>query len=64
MSLDEFTKGHSNEKGKDLLIDSVISHSHHLETEKELTPWIPDEDDPECPELENIFDGTLDRYLL
>ncbi|KAG6510747.1 hypothetical protein ZIOFF_028782 [Zingiber officinale] len=61
VSLDEFTKGHSNEKGKDLLIDSVISHSHHLETERELTPWIPDEDDPECPELENIFDGTLDR---
>ncbi|XP_074580137.1 polyadenylate-binding protein-interacting protein 4-like isoform X2 [Curcuma longa] len=61
VSLDEFTKGHSNEKGKDLLIDSVISHSHHLETERELTPWIPDEEYPECPELENIFDGTLDR---
>ncbi|XP_074592350.1 polyadenylate-binding protein-interacting protein 4-like isoform X2 [Curcuma longa] len=60
VSLDEFTSGHSNEKGKDLLIDSVISHSHP-ETERELTPWIPDEDDPECPELENIFDGTLDR---
>ncbi|KAG6481868.1 polyadenylate-binding protein-interacting protein 4-like [Zingiber officinale] len=61
VSLDEFTSGLSNEKGKDLLIDSVISHSHHLETERELTPWIPDGDDPECPELENIFDGTLDR---
>lgn len=58
---DEFTPGQSCEKRKDLMIDSVISHSHHLETERELAPWMPDEDDPECPELENIFDGTFDR---
>ncbi|CAL9105221.1 unnamed protein product [Musa textilis] len=58
---DEFTPGQSCENQKDLMIDSVISHSHHLETERELAPWMPDEDDPECPELENIFDGTFDR---
>lgn len=61
LSSDEFTSGHAREKRKDLMIDSVISHSHHLEMERQLAPWMPDEDDPDCPELDNIFDGTLDR---
>ncbi|CAL9054298.1 unnamed protein product [Musa banksii] len=61
LSSDEFTSGHAREKRKDLMIDSVISHSHHMEMERQLAPWMPDEDDPDCPELDNIFDGTLDR---
>ncbi|WOL14204.1 polyadenylate-binding protein-interacting protein 4-like [Canna indica] len=58
---DELTSGHTSEKKKDLMIDSVISHSHHADIERELSPWIPDEDDPQCPELENTFNRTLDR---
>ncbi|RZR88511.1 hypothetical protein BHM03_00016116 [Ensete ventricosum] len=46
------------------MIDSVISHSHHVEMERQLAPWMPDEDDPDCPELDNIFDGTLDSIQL
>ncbi|RRT71117.1 hypothetical protein B296_00026969 [Ensete ventricosum] len=61
LSSDEFTAGQSCEKQKDLMTDSVISHSHHLDMARELAPWMPDEEDPECPELENIFDGSFDR---
>ncbi|KAF4398190.1 hypothetical protein G4B88_019911 [Cannabis sativa] len=43
------------------MIDSVISQSRQVELERELEPWIPDEDDPQCPELENIFDGHWNR---
>nr|XP_010939926.1 polyadenylate-binding protein-interacting protein 3 isoform X2 [Elaeis guineensis] len=53
--------GHAREKRNDLLIDSVISHPHHVEVERELERWIPDEDVPACSELENIFDGTWSR---
>lgn len=53
--------GHPREKRKDLLIDSVISHSHQVEVERELGRWTPDENDPACPELENIFDKTWNR---
>ncbi|XP_022723210.1 polyadenylate-binding protein-interacting protein 4-like isoform X3 [Durio zibethinus] len=49
------------EKHQEILIDSVISQSRHFEVERELEPWVPDEDDPRCPELENIFDGTWNR---
>ncbi|RDX58492.1 Polyadenylate-binding protein-interacting protein 4 [Mucuna pruriens] len=45
----------------EILVDSVISQSHHVEMGRELQPWIPDEDDPQCPELENIFDGPWNR---
>ncbi|XP_008787856.1 polyadenylate-binding protein-interacting protein 4-like [Phoenix dactylifera] len=61
LSSDEFVNGHAKEKRNDLLIDSVISHPHHVEVERELERWIPDKDDPACPELENIFDGTWNR---
>ncbi|KAM6585350.1 hypothetical protein CsatB_012352 [Cannabis sativa] len=49
------------EKQQELMIDSVISQSRQVELERELEPWIPDEDDPQCPELENIFDGHWNR---
>ncbi|XP_073013475.1 polyadenylate-binding protein-interacting protein 4-like [Typha latifolia] len=60
LSTDKSTNGHTSDRCKDLMIDSVISHSHHVE-ERELGHWAPDEGDSECPELENIFDGTWNR---
>ncbi|CAI0461900.1 unnamed protein product [Linum tenue] len=50
-----------NERHEDILIDSSISHSRHVELDRELSPWVPDEDDPQCPGLENIFDGPWNR---
>ncbi|XP_068303670.1 polyadenylate-binding protein-interacting protein 3-like [Pyrus communis] len=50
-----------HEKHQDLMIDSFISQSHRGEMDRELEPWVPDEDDPRCPELENIFDGQWNR---
>ncbi|KAJ0988462.1 hypothetical protein J5N97_006818 [Dioscorea zingiberensis] len=61
LSIDEFMNGHARDKRQDLMTDSAISQSHHVETERELKPWTPDNDDPECPELEDIFDGTWNR---
>uniref|UniRef100_A0A5B7ASG1 Putative polyadenylate-binding protein-interacting protein 4 isoform X1 n=1 Tax=Davidia involucrata TaxID=16924 RepID=A0A5B7ASG1_DAVIN len=48
-------------KQQDILLDSSISQSHHVEVVRELERWVPDEDDPQCPELENIFDGPWNR---
>ncbi|EEE56996.1 hypothetical protein OsJ_06742 [Oryza sativa Japonica Group] len=48
---DELPKGPSQEKRKDLMIDSAISRSHYPE-ERELERWAPDEGDSECIELE------------
>jgi hypothetical protein len=45
------------------MIDSFISQSRLVETERELEPWVPDEDELQCPELENIFDGHWNRLL-
>ncbi|KAK1288848.1 hypothetical protein QJS10_CPB19g01845 [Acorus calamus] len=55
------TNDHGNQKQRDLMTDSVISHNHYVETERELERWTPDEDDPRCPELENIFDSSWNR---
>lgn len=59
--------GLSNElqcgKQQELMIDTFISQSRHVELERELEPWVPDESDPDCPELENIFDGPWNRLL-
>lgn len=49
------------EKHHEIMIDSFISQSHRGEMERELEPWVPDEDDPQCPELENTFDGHWNR---
>ncbi|XP_015865839.3 polyadenylate-binding protein-interacting protein 4 isoform X1 [Ziziphus jujuba] len=49
------------EKQQEILIDSFISQSRQVEVERELEPWVPDEDDPQCPELENIFNGPWNR---
>lgn len=49
------------EKHQEILIDSFISQSRRAEMERELERWVPEDDDPVCPELENIFDGHWDR---
>ncbi|XP_031261830.1 polyadenylate-binding protein-interacting protein 3-like isoform X1 [Pistacia vera] len=49
------------EKQHEIMIDSCISQSRHVDVERELEPWIPDEDAPHLPELENIFDGPWNR---
>ena len=59
--------GMSNElphaKQQEIMIDSNISQSRQVEVERELEPWIPDKDDPQCPESENIFDDHRNRLL-
>ncbi|XP_057455412.1 polyadenylate-binding protein-interacting protein 3-like isoform X2 [Lotus japonicus] len=46
---------------QEIMVDSLISQSRHVESGRELKPWVPDEDDPQCPELDNIFDGQWNR---
>ncbi|XVF74348.1 hypothetical protein PTKIN_Ptkin13bG0103100 [Pterospermum kingtungense] len=58
---DGFASELQQEKHQEILIDSAISQSRHAEMERELEPWVPDGDDPQCPELENIFDGSWNR---
>ncbi|KAF7814078.1 polyadenylate-binding protein-interacting protein 3-like isoform X1 [Senna tora] len=53
-------EGH-HEMHREIMVDSVISQSRHVDIERELQPWVPDEDDPQCPDLENIFDGPWNR---
>ncbi|KZV33681.1 ataxin-2 [Dorcoceras hygrometricum] len=50
-----------HDKKQELMVDSRISQSCHIEMGRELEPWIPDESDPGCPELDNIFDGPWNR---
>ncbi|XP_054784825.1 polyadenylate-binding protein-interacting protein 3-like isoform X2 [Prosopis cineraria] len=50
-----------HEMYQDIIVDSIISQSRHVDMERELQPWVPDEDDPQCPELENVFDETWNR---
>ncbi|XP_042019572.1 polyadenylate-binding protein-interacting protein 3-like isoform X1 [Salvia splendens] len=55
--LNELQRG----KQQELMTDSCISQSRNVEAGRELERWVPDEDDPGCPELENIFDGPWNR---
>ena len=57
--LNELQRG----KQQELMTDSCISQSRNVEAGRELERWVPDEDDPGCPELENIFDGSWNRYF-
>ncbi|GLT49703.1 hypothetical protein SLA2020_232420 [Shorea laevis] len=50
-----------HEKLQEIMTDSAISQSRHVEMERVLEPWVPDEDGPQHPELENIFDGHGNR---
>ncbi|KAL5700541.1 Polyadenylate-binding protein-interacting protein 3 [Ranunculus cassubicifolius] len=58
----ELINGLQSEKRQEIMIDSYISHSGFVDPERELGRWAPGEDDPQCPELENIFDGTWNRH--
>ncbi|KAK4365638.1 hypothetical protein RND71_013518 [Anisodus tanguticus] len=60
-TLDGFRTEFMLEQQQGLLIDSCISQSRHIEVERQLERWVPDDDAPECPELENIFDGHWNR---
>lgn len=42
---------------QEIMVDSVISQPRHVDLGRELHRWVPDEDVPQCPELDNIFDG-------
>lgn len=57
---DGFANELQSDKQRELMIDSLISQTRHVE-ERELEPWIPDENVPQLPELENIFDGPWNR---
>jgi len=58
---DGFTNDVQHVKQKDIMIDSSISQSRHVDVERDLERWVPDEDDPQCPESENIFDDPRNR---
>ncbi|CAN4100074.1 unnamed protein product [Withania somnifera] len=60
-TLDGFRTEFMLEQQKELLTDSCISQSRHSEVERQLGRWVPDDDAPECPELDNIFDGHWNR---
>ncbi|KAK8953724.1 hypothetical protein KSP40_PGU001266 [Platanthera guangdongensis] len=63
LTSEEFSSANAREGKKEFMIDSVISRSHSVDVERELERWTPDADDPECPELDNIFDGTWNRCI-
>ncbi|KAL8153431.1 hypothetical protein V2J09_011191 [Rumex salicifolius] len=51
---------------QELLLDSYISKSRHMEGERQLERWVPDADESQNAELENIFDkpwtGGWDQF--
>ncbi|XP_006307069.2 polyadenylate-binding protein-interacting protein 3 [Capsella rubella] len=49
------------EKPLELLTDSLISQFYNVDLERELKPWVPDEDVPDCSDLENVFDDPWKR---
>ncbi|XP_051114241.1 polyadenylate-binding protein-interacting protein 4-like [Andrographis paniculata] len=58
---DVLTNELQHEKQLELMTDSSISQSRYVEVGRELERWVPDENDPSFPELENIFDGPWNR---
>ncbi|KAL0319423.1 UNVERIFIED_CONTAM: Polyadenylate-binding protein-interacting protein 3 [Sesamum angustifolium] len=58
---DGYTNELQNETQQELMTDSCISQSRYVEVGRELEHWVPDENDPGCPELDNIFDGPWNR---
>ncbi|RID56635.1 hypothetical protein BRARA_F00065 [Brassica rapa] len=49
------------ERPLELLTDSSISQSTHVDLGRELERWVPDEDVPDCSDLENVFDDSWKR---
>ncbi|CAH1422817.1 unnamed protein product [Lactuca virosa] len=58
---DGFTNEVHLEKQQDIMTDSLISRSRHVDLERELEPWVPDDDNIELPELDNTFDRHWNR---
>ncbi|XP_057977688.1 polyadenylate-binding protein-interacting protein 3-like [Malania oleifera] len=61
ITMDGLTNELQREKQQEIMLDSFISQSRNADAERELERWVPDEDDPQCPELENIFDDHWNR---
>ncbi|XP_038706883.1 polyadenylate-binding protein-interacting protein 3-like isoform X1 [Tripterygium wilfordii] len=61
VSADAFSNDLLHEKHQEILLDSSISHSRFVDVERELERWVPDNDDPQCPELDDIFGGPWNR---
>ncbi|EPS71769.1 hypothetical protein M569_02990 [Genlisea aurea] len=57
----EHTNEPLREKQPELLTDSSISQFWHTDAGRELERWVPDENDPGCPELESTFDAPWNR---
>ncbi|PWA97509.1 lsmAD domain, Ataxin 2, SM domain protein [Artemisia annua] len=58
---DGLTDEFQHEKQQEIMTDTSISRSRHVELERELEPWVPDDDNIECPELDNTFDRHWNR---
>ncbi|CAL0322093.1 unnamed protein product [Lupinus luteus] len=58
---DDLASESHHDMHQEIMVDSFISQSRHVDLGRELKPWVPDEDDPQFPELENIFDGHWNR---
>nr|GFB20542.1 polyadenylate-binding protein-interacting protein 3-like isoform X1 [Tanacetum cinerariifolium] len=58
---DGLTDEFQHEKQQEIMTDTSISRSQHVELERELEPWVPDDDNIECPELDNTFDRHWNR---
>ncbi|KAM7255552.1 hypothetical protein ACFE04_008450 [Oxalis oulophora] len=58
---DGFSNEFLSDKQQDLMLDSFISQSRHVDLDRELAPWMPDEDDLHRPGLDNIFDNPWNR---
>lgn len=58
---DGLTNDLQHVKQQDIMIDSSISQSRHVEVERDLERWVPDEDHPQRPELDIIFDDPRNR---
>ncbi|XP_010501088.1 PREDICTED: polyadenylate-binding protein-interacting protein 3-like isoform X2 [Camelina sativa] len=61
VSSDKVSNSVPSEKSLELLTDSLISQFYNVDVERELKPWVPDEDVPDCSDLENVFDDPWKR---
>ncbi|XP_027335060.1 polyadenylate-binding protein-interacting protein 3-like [Abrus precatorius] len=61
VSRDGLSSESHHDMHEEIMVDSVISQSRHVELGRELQRWVPDEDDPQCPEMESTFDGPWKR---
>eukprot|EP01018_Ginkgo_biloba_P010447 Gb_36727 [translate_table: standard] len=53
--------GRARENRHDIVTDSFLSQTCHIEVERELKPWTPDNDAPQSVGLENTFQNTWNR---